>query len=92
MRARKFDAKSFTGLQLMRLDHRPAVAPASPGKPRQWTFVLVDRDGDSGAVGFSNDFALRESQVLCPKVVELRMLRIRNNLFVLTFCAHARTR
>ena len=44
MRTREFGAQPFTGLQLVRLDHYPAVSPASPGKPGQWTFIFVDDD------------------------------------------------
>ena len=44
MRTREFGAQPFTGLQLVRLDHHPAVSAASPGKPSQWTFIFVDDD------------------------------------------------
>jgi hypothetical protein len=44
MCAREFGAKPFTSLQLVRLDHHPAVSAASPGKPSQWTFIFVDDD------------------------------------------------
>jgi hypothetical protein len=44
MRTCEFGAQPFTGLQLVRLNHHPAVTPASPGKPGQWTFMVVDDD------------------------------------------------
>ena len=44
MRTGEFGAQPFTGLQLVRLDHHPAVTPASPGKPSQCTFIVVDDD------------------------------------------------
>jgi hypothetical protein len=44
MRTCEFGAQPFTGLQLVRLNHHPAVTPASPGKPGQWTFIVVDDD------------------------------------------------
>ena len=44
MSTREFGAQPLTGLQLVRLDHDPAVPPASAGKPGQWTFILVDDD------------------------------------------------
>jgi hypothetical protein len=42
MCARELGAQSFASLQLVRLDHHPAVTPPPPGKPSQWTFILVD--------------------------------------------------
>jgi hypothetical protein len=44
MCACELGAQSFTSLQLVRLDHHPAVTPPPPGKPGQWTFIVVDDD------------------------------------------------
>ncbi len=51
MSTREFGAQPFTGLQLVRLNHDPAVPPASAGKPGQWTFILVDDDFCTTSIG-----------------------------------------
>jgi hypothetical protein len=82
---REFGAQTFTRLQLVRLDHHPAVAPPSPGKPSQWTFILVD--DDSPAARLSGHIALSQSEMLGAKTVNLRLPRL---LFDLIFYVHLR--
>ena len=89
MRTREFGAQPFTGLQLVRLDHHPAVTPASPGKPGQWTFIVVDDDFCTASLRC--DLPLSQHEMLCAKAVDLRLLRLWRRLFDLMFHAHMRT-
>ena len=89
MCTREFGAQPFTGLQLMRLDHRPAVTPAPPGKPHQGAFILVD--DNFATAGHSDDLALPKNEMLRAKAVDFGLLRIRSGLFDLVFLAHVRT-
>jgi hypothetical protein len=56
MSTREFGAQPLTGLQLVRLNHDPAVAPPSPGEPGQRAFILVD--DDSRAAGIDGNLTL----------------------------------
>ena len=89
MCTREFGAKPFTSLQLVRLDHHPAVSAASPGKPGQWTFIFVDDDFCTACV--RRDLALSQNEMLCPKNVDLRLLRSRRRLLNFLFHGHVRT-
>jgi hypothetical protein len=89
MCAREFGAKPFTSLQLVRLDHHPAVPAASPGKPGQRTLIFVDDDFCSAIIRC--DLSLSQKEMLCAKAVDLRLLRFRRRLSDLMFHAHMRT-
>lgn len=78
MCAREFGAKPFTSLQLVRLNHHPAVSAASPGKPGQWTFIFVDDDVCTAILRC--DLSLSWMEMLCAKAVDLRLLRFRRRL------------
>src|SRR5262245_21201044 len=71
---REFGAQPLTGLQLVRLDHHPAVTSPSAGKPSQWTFVLVDNDFCTACL--RGDVTLSQSEMLCAKAVDLRLLQL----------------
>jgi hypothetical protein len=86
MCTRELGPQAFTGLQLMRLDHRPAITPASPGKPDQRTFILGD--DDFRTVSLCDDFARSQNEVSRAIVVNFRLLRLWRRLLDLTFHAH----
>src|SRR6185437_76763 len=89
MCACEFGAQPFTSLQLMRLDHRPAVTPAPSSKPHQGAFILVD--DNFATAGHRGDLALPKNEMLGAKTVDFGLLRIRSRLFDLVFLAHVRT-
>ena len=89
MRTRKFGAQPFTGLQLVWLDHHPAVSPASPGKPRQGAFIFIDDDCRTSGLG--RDLTLTQNKMLRAKAADLWVLRLRRRLFDLMFYGHQHT-
>lgn len=89
MRTREFGAKSFTSLQLVRLDHHPAVSATASGKPGQWTFIVVDEHLYTTSI--RGKLALSQNEMLCPKSVDLGGLRFRRRLFDIPFHGQMRT-
>src|SRR5690349_13344563 len=87
MSTREVGAQPLTGLQLVRLNHDPAVAPPSPGEPGERTFILVD--DDRRAAGIGGNLTLSQNEVLRTKGVDLWLLRLRRRLFHLKFPAHS---